>query len=149
MNRSSYIATVAIALLAFAFGTNTSLAQVRPSKASVELILVEASNNNSGVDSSLTAYANTLKRLFRFNSYRQISRTTTQLDLPGSTVAKLGQGNTLKITARASGREIAANLEWSAGIHARLKLKPRTPAVLGGPKIKNESGTYLLIVKLR
>ncbi len=149
MKRSSPTSIIAILLLAFSVVIQQAHAQIDRSSAKIELILVAASNQDRGVDKALKPYAGNLKRLFRFDSYQQISRSTATLQLPGQADVQLPQGNRLKIDASATANGITADLNWSAGIHARLNLKPGTPAVLGGPRIKGSDSTYLLIVKLR
>jgi len=120
--------------------------------ARIEMILVQAGNGDGGVDSSLKPYAGTLQRLFRFKSYRQIKKQGMNLSIPGSTSASLGSGQTLKISADESGKNVLrADIEWKRGgknlLHTRIQLRPGNPAVLGGPK--SEDGTWLVILVLR
>ncbi|WP_269525556.1 hypothetical protein [Coraliomargarita parva] len=114
----------------------------------VQAILVAASNDGGGVDGSLNRYAGTLKRLFRFDTYRKAGQGSTSIDLPGSGKIKLGKGQSLSIDAKPDKKGASLDLRWSEGIHARMKLKPGKPGVLGGPKIKGGDGNYLLLVIL-
>lgn len=119
--------------------------------ARIEVILVEASNSGSGVDQSLNRYAGTLKRLFKFDSYRQISRNSLRVDLPGEAAGGLGNGTRLAIKASpADNRTLRTDLNWTRGgktlLHTRLNLSRSTPAVLGGPRTQSGNGNYLLLV---
>ncbi|MEX0330650.1 MAG: hypothetical protein AB3N64_04435 [Puniceicoccaceae bacterium] len=116
----------------------------------VQVILVEASNGEGGVDSSLRAYAGTLQRLFKFKSYKQLSRNSLRLDVPGEGSVSLAGGQ--KLTLRASDgskRGLMAELTWARGskklLHTRIQLRSGSPAVLGGPST-GRGGTYLLIL---
>lgn len=118
------------------------------SSASIEVILVEASNSDAGTDASLKPHASTLKRLFNFKSYKQISRKTTKVNLPGEQSLKLGNGTELKISARSGGKQLSADFDWRQGkrslVHTRLQLNSGKPAVLGGPRSKD--GNYLILI---
>lgn len=149
MIRTTHTYIIACVLLLSGFITQNTFAESGTSTAQIEVILVKASNASDTVDPSLQAYSNTLQRLFRFKSYQQVSRGSLKVTLPGKSTAQLGQGNRLVIDAKPTLGGVAADLNWSAGIHARLNLKKGTPAVLGGPKIKGDEGTYLLIILLK
>ena len=126
---------------------NAATAQNNTS-ASVEVILIDASNATSGIDGSLKTHANTLERLFKFNSYHEVSRKTTQLPLPGSSSVSLGNGTQLQIKAGANGKKLSADLDWQQGnrtlVHTKLGLSKGKPAVLGGPR--SDKGNYLILV---
>jgi hypothetical protein len=120
--------------------------------ARVEVILVEASNGDGGVDGSLRAYSGTLQRLFKFQSYRQVSKSTLRLDVPGEGSVGLAGGQKLSLKAGEGGkRGLMAELTWARGskklLHTRIQLRPGNPAVLGGPST-GKGGSYLLILVL-
>lgn len=128
-----------------------SIAQAEPSqsaKAELQVILVEATNNGKGIDAGLKSYASNFQRLFRFDSYKEVQRSSAKLSLPGESNVSLSNGTTLAISASNGGPTLLADLEWKRGrsslLHTRLKLKRGTPAVLGGPRSKD--GNYLLII---
>ncbi|MGJ8652962.1 MAG: hypothetical protein ACSHX8_06780 [Opitutaceae bacterium] len=128
-----------------------SLATAVPSqsvKAELQIILVEATNKGTGIDAGLKSYASNFQRLFRFDSYTQVQRSSANLSLPGESKVSLNNGTTLAISASNGGPTLLADLEWKRGgsslLHTRLKLKRGTPAVLGGPRSKD--GNYLLII---
>ena len=131
------------------FSLFPSLASAATS-ANVEVILVEANNGGSGVDASLSAYTSTLKRLFKFDSYRKVSSNRVALDMPGEAVTTLGgQGGQLTMQAGVSeGNLIRTDLNWTRNgkklLHTRLQLRKGTPALLGGPR--SGDGSYLLLI---
>jgi hypothetical protein len=119
--------------------------------ARVQVILVEASNSGEGVDGSLRQYAGTLQRLFRFKSYKQVTRKSMNLEIPGQGSVSLSGGQSLTLKSSGSKRSVSADLTWSRGskrlVHTRLQLRPGSPAVLGGPS-SGSGGNYLLILVL-
>ncbi len=119
--------------------------------ARVQVILVEASNADGGVDGSLRRYASTLQRLFRFKSYKQVTSKSMKLTIPGEGSVGLSGGQSLALKSSGGDRGgVSAELTWSRGskrlVHTRLQLRPGSPAVLGGPS--SGSGSYLLILVL-
>ena len=127
-------------------------AQVAEGSASVQVILVQASNQEGGVDRALKPYAGNLERLFRFKSYRQSSRQTLRLDTPGEGSVSLAGGQVLTIRSDAGSKgSLKAEISWKRGskslLHTRINLRPGSPAVLGGPRSKD--GTWLLILQLK
>ncbi|MEM1221299.1 MAG: hypothetical protein AAGH40_00940 [Verrucomicrobiota bacterium] len=146
MNRNLPI--LSLILLTILSGYLSAQPASKSGSASLEIILVEASNSGGGIDRSLQPYAGNLKRLFRFDSYREVQRSQTRLDLPGSTNLSLKNGTTLQIKGSNDGQTLQADLNWkrkgSSLLHTNLRLKKGTPAVLGGPRSKN--GSYLLII---
>ncbi len=121
--------------------------------ARVEVILVEANNSGKGVDNSLRPYAATLQRLFRFNSYKALSKRSIRAKVPGGGSTSLPGGGELSLTVSGSdGRGLVAEAEWRRGgkrlLHTRIQLRSGSPAVLGGPRTRDGS-TQLLILTLR
>ncbi|MGC9450005.1 MAG: hypothetical protein ACP5I4_01040 [Oceanipulchritudo sp.] len=121
--------------------------------ARITVILVEADGGEGGVDSALRPYAGTLQRLFRFNSYRQVSRKSLRIEVPGEGSVGLGGGQALSLRAEEGGRRgLMADLTWTRGskrlLHTRIQLRPESPAVLGGPRSGKDGGSYLLILQL-
>ena len=136
------------------FGQSGAILQARDNEARLEIILVEASNGEGGVDSSLRPYADTLQRLFRFKSYRQVNQRSMRLTVPGNSTVSLEGGQSLRLEAEGSGGPgLVAQLTWSRGsqrlLHTRLQLRSGSPAVLGGPRSGDAGGSYLLILRLR
>lgn len=122
--------------------------------ARVEVILVEAGNGDAGVDASLRQYASTLQRLFRFGSYKQVSKGSLKVDIPGEGSVNLGAGQSLVLGAKdRSGDALMAEVTWLRGskrlLHTRIQLRPGSPAVLGGPRSGKDGGSYLLILTMK
>ena len=133
-------------------GLMSAPADLAAESARVQVILVEASNGEGGVDSSLRSYAGTLQRLFKFKSYKQVSRGNLKIDIPGEGSTGLAGGQRLTMKATEGGkRGLMAELTWSRGskrlLHTRIQLRPGSPAVLGGPST-GRGGSYLLILTL-
>lgn len=138
-----------IVLLGLLCGTE---AQAAEASARVQVILVQASDAEGGVDKALRSYAGNLNRLFRFKSYRQSSRQTLRLSLPGEGKVSLSGGQTLTVRSdEASRGGLKAQISWRKGskslLNTRINLRPGSPAVLGGPRSRD--GTWLLILQLK
>ncbi|MGE9295593.1 MAG: hypothetical protein ACQKBV_04835 [Puniceicoccales bacterium] len=147
------IARLFILLTAFAFALAPTSAQAQET-ARIEVILVMASNSGQGVDPSLKPYADTLQRLFAFNSYQQRDRKQLSIPMPGGQTTNLFGGTTLQLGLQlpADGK-LPVDLNWQRGkeklLRTVLRLNPGTPAIVGGPQAENNTGSYLLIVNWR
>lgn len=120
-------------------------------RASVEGILITASNDRGQTDGRLSSYEPTLKRILRFESYRFVGEGSTSLAVPGEGSVGLGNGHELEITAEQSdGKTIHAKVRWIAGgrtlMSTGLVLRPGVPAVLGGPSTGKKGEVYAVIV---
>lgn len=150
MMKKRRILWIAIALIGVTALWATPL-QAAGDSARVSVILVEAGNGEGGIDGALRPYAGTLQRLFRFNSYQQLSKGTLRLDVPGTGSVGLAGGQRLTLKAGEAGRGLMAELTWERGgkrlLHTRIQLRPGSPAVLGGPST-GKGGNYLLILTL-
>ncbi|MEX0322084.1 MAG: hypothetical protein AB3N63_07990 [Puniceicoccaceae bacterium] len=149
MKTSLRIFILLAAVVTFCNFTATTLEAAESAR--VQVILVEASNAEGGVDGSLRRYAGTLQRLFRFNSYKQVTSKSMRLNIPGEGSVSLSGGQSLSLKSSGGSRSgVSAELTWSRGskrlVHTRLQLRPGSPAVLGGPS--SGSGSYLLILVL-
>ena len=140
-----------IVLLGLSGFLSTSLYAAESAR--VEVILVEASNSEGGVDSSLKQYSGTLQRLFRFKSYKQVSKGNLKLSVPGEGSVGLAGGQRLSLKAdEGSSRGLMAELSWTRGnkrlLHTKIQLRPGNPAVMGGPST-GKGGNYLLILTMK
>jgi len=143
-----------ILLLALIVLAPSATLTAAPQRATLEVILVEASGNPGGVDNALRDYASTLQRLFRFQSYRRARKVNLQIEVPGKAETGLARGQMLRIESSGAARgTLGAELDWRDGstrlLHTRLNLRPNTPAVLGGPPSSDANGSWLLIVQWR
>ena len=120
--------------------------------ARVSVILVEASNSEGGVDSSLRPYASTLKRIFPFSTYKQVSRGAIRVKVPGDGSTGLPGGQKLSLKALEGGRGgLMAELSWTRSgkslLRTRVQLRGNNPAVLAGPRTSG-GATQILILRL-
>jgi hypothetical protein len=119
--------------------------------ASVRALLVIASNEKGGSDSSLSAYAPTLRRILRFESYRLAGSGTANLAIPGKASVNLGRGHSLDLEAdKSDGKGIRLRVRWESGgsslMNTGLGLQPGVPAVLGGPSTGKEGEVWAVIL---
>lgn len=138
-----------VILLMAGFPATTLLGQ---ENARVSVILVEASNGEGGVDGSLRQYASTLQRMFRFSSYKQASRSSIRVKVPGEGATGLPGGQQLSLKAiEGGGGGMVAEINWTRGgkslLRTRVQLRGSNPTVLGGPRTSG-GATQLLILEL-
>lgn len=137
-----------IALLALAF-----LLPALGHAATFEAILVVASRRPGKSDPRLAPYEANLKRLLRFESFRQAGQGSAKIDVPGTGRIKLGEGQSLEVeTSAPTDSGIRARARWIHGskllMDTGLVFRPGVPAVLGGPsKGDNEVYAVILIAK--
>jgi hypothetical protein len=116
----------------------------------VRAILVSASREAGETDRSLAKYEANLRRILRFESYRQLGSGRGRAALPGQGSFGVGQGQTLNFRAEDTDNgRIRLQLEWRGGSRTFMRtgvvLRPGVPAVLGGPSQSN-GDVYALIV---
>src|SRR6478609_8774311 len=126
------------------------LASLRAADASVEGILITASNQAGQTDRRLAEYEPTLRRILRFESYHYVGQDSTRLDVPATGSLSVGDGHELEVTTeKADGKSLHVKVRWtSAGrtlMNTGLTLRPGIPAVLGGPA-KSNGEVYAVIL---
>jgi hypothetical protein len=126
-------------------------AAIAAETANVRAMLVIASNEKGGSDSSLSAYAPTLRRILRFESYRLAGSGSANLGLPGKTGVNLGRGHALDLEAdKSDGKGIRVRVRWEGDgrslMNTGLVLQPGVPAVLGGPSTGKEGEVWAVIL---
>ena len=136
-------------LLAFA-GSFTSLARAAE-RASIQGILISASNDRGESDRRLAPYEPTLRRILRFESYRFLGDDKTSLGAAEKGHLSLGEGHELEIeTESADGRSVRLRVHWIKNGHmlmnTGLVLHPGVPAVLGGPSTGHKGEVYAVIL---
>ena len=114
------------------------LAVPRAQAASLEGILIAASNEPGKTDRRLAEYEPTLRRILRFESYQYVGGGRTSLAVPGSGSLAIGDGHDLEIeTEHADGKTLQLKVRWTGNgrtlMNTGLTLRPGVPAVLGGP----------------
>jgi hypothetical protein len=120
-------------------------------RASLQGILITASNEAGQTDRRLSAYEATLRRILRFESFRFQGEDSTSLEVPASGSLSVGDGHTLEVTTeRRDGNAIHAKVRWTAGgrtlMNTGLVLRPGVPAVLGGPSTGHKGEVYAVIL---
>lgn len=119
-------------------------------RASIRGILVVASNEKGGSDGRLAQYEPTLKRILRFESYRQVGEGSVSLNVPGEGSLSLGEGHSLELETEGSdGKSVRVKVRWVDGgrtlMNTGLSLRSGVPAVLGGPS-RGNGEVYAVIV---
>jgi hypothetical protein len=127
------------------------LVHARAANASVEGILITASNEPGQTDRRLAAYEPTLRRILNFKSYHYVGNDSTSLNVPASGTLSLGDGHELEVTTEKSeGGSVHVKVRWSAGgrtlMNTGLVLRAGVPAVLGGPSTGNGHEVYAVIL---
>jgi len=113
-------------------------------------ILVAASNEKRESDPRLAPYVPTLRRVLRFESYRQVGAGAGRATEGGTATVALGGGHRLEISVESlKGDQIRASVRWLDGgrplMNTILVLKRGVPAVLGGPERNGEVLAVILI----
>lgn len=119
-------------------------------RASLQAILITASNESGKTDPRLARYEPTLRRILRFESYRFAGQGSAALTVPGTGTVNLGNGQHLEIAADDSSRGLRLRVTWKQGdrtlMETGLSLNPGVPAVLGGPATGKGDEVYAVIL---
>src|SRR6478736_5650383 len=131
-----------LALLFVALAIPLASARAAGASASVQGILITASNEPGKTDARLASYEPTLRRILRFQSYHYVGEDRANLAVPESGNLALGDGHQLEVTTEhADGKSVQVKVRWTAGgrnlMNTGLTLRPGVPAVLGGPSTSN------------
>jgi len=106
--------------------------------------LILASNQGSGMDSSLQSYERQLRRL-NFASYHTIGKGGTQVSVPGNGVISLGGDFEVEVIVQPGpGNRIPVEIRWKQGRKTLIHTSGALPLVLGGPS--HNEGTLILIL---
>lgn len=131
-------------------GTDAS-AQAADAPVSLHAVLVSASRTDAESDRRLAPYESTLRRILRFESFRQLGSGRSRAAVPGQGSLSVGQGQVLRFaTQPTKGEGIRVQLEWKDGsrtfMRTGLVLRPGVPAVLGGPRRENGDVFALIVI---
>ena len=138
-------------LVALILPATTSTARAQGSdRVALRAILVSASKDAGATDRSLARYEDTLRRILRFESFKQLGAGRVTLETPGAGTLALGQGHHLEVSTETSkGDRIRVQVEWDGNgrrlMRTGLVLRPGVPAVLGGPS-RNDHEVYAVIL---
>lgn len=138
-------------LLALATAGGLASAARAAERATVQGILISASNDKGQTDSRLSSYEPTLRRILRFESYRFLGEGSTSVAVPAHGEISLGNGHQLEIdTERADGSTIHVKVRWTSSgstlMSTGLVLRSGVPAVLGGPGTGHGSDVFAVIL---
>lgn len=127
------------------------LGTARAERATIEGILIAASNEAGSTDRRLAPYEATLRRILRFETFRHLGSDRASLDVPASGNLSVGDGHELSVeTERSDGKSVHVKVRWTAGgrtlMNTGLVLRPGVPAVLGGPSTGNKGEVYAVIL---
>src|SRR6476659_5924599 len=109
------------------------LASARAAGASVQGILITASNEPGKTDARLAEYEPTLRRILRFQSYHYVGEDSASLAVPATGKLSLGEGHQLEITTEhADGKSVQVKVRWTSGgrslMNTGLTLRSGVPA---------------------
>lgn len=142
--------TIRLALL-FSLLCGLTLAARAADRASLQGILISASNESGQTDRRLAAYEPTLRRILRFEGFKFLGDDTASLSAPDDVRLSLGDGHQLAVAVeRMDANSIHVTVRWTGGgrtlMNTGLVLRPGVPAVLGGPSTGNKGEVYAVIL---
>jgi hypothetical protein len=145
------ITRLIFSLLLLALGSNFIASARAAERASIQGILISASNDKGETDRRLSQYEPTLRRILRFESYRFLGDDQTSVGPAEKGHLSLGEGHELEIETESSdGKSVRLRVRWIKGGHmlmnTGLSLRPGVPAVLGGPSTGHKSEVYAVIL---
>lgn len=149
MKTPNLMAGLAALFIVFALAATPATAA---DSVSIKGILILASDEVGQTDSSLSKYEPTLRRLFKFEGYRQVGRTSTRMDVPGKGQLTFS-GEVLAIeTTGNGGGTVRARVTWRRDgrtvINTTVRMKPGVPTLLGGPSAQGGKGNLIVILEV-
>jgi hypothetical protein len=120
-------------------------------RASIQGILISASNDKGETDRRLAPYEPTLRRILRFESYRFLGDGSASLNPSEKGHLSLGDGHELEIDSESSdGKSVKLRVRWLKGgrvlMNTGLVLRAGIPAVLGGPSTGHKNEVFAVIL---
>ena len=115
-------------------------------------ILVSASKQPGKTDSSLSRYESTLRRILRFESFKQLGSDRARANVPGNGSLSIGSGQSIEFGTESSKDDrLRVQITWKSGnrtlMRTGLALRPGVPAVLGGPARNDDVFAVILIAE--
>lgn len=116
----------------------------------VRAILVSASKQPGKTDKALSRYESTLRRILRFETFKQLGTGRDRADVPGEGTLSLGSGHQIQFSTEDSRDDrLRVQITWQGGgrtlMRTGLALRPGVPAVLGGPA-RNDDEVFAVII---
>ncbi len=113
----------------------------------VEVRIILASNDGSGIDPALGGLAGKLSR-FKFNSYRLLSVRSITVEPPGGGSVPLPGGKALQITdTERVKKRLKMNVSVADVVSTRVSLKKKGTVMLGG--INHGGGELILAISAK
>ena len=147
MKTPTFLNSITLALLAM---TAVPITVLGAESTSVTGILILATNDARETDSRLKSYEPTLRRLFKFQGYKQIGRSRTSIKIPGEGLLNFGNERlVIKTTGNGNG-SVRAKVQWLRGsksmINTTVRMQPGVPTLLGGPRQDRGDGNLIVIL---
>jgi hypothetical protein len=113
-------------------------------------ILVSASKQPGKTDPSLSPYESTLRRILRFESFKQLGTDQARAQIPGKGALSISSGQIIEFsTENSKDDRLRVQITWKSGnrtlMRTGLALRPGVPAVLGGPA-RNDDEVFAVIL---
>ncbi len=144
------ISTLSLIVAAYLLIPITLSAKERSSGSlSLKGVMILATNDATATDPSLKAYEKTLRRLFKFKSYKRYGSGNTRLNLPGKASMSIGRGHQVEVDAKPINQQKSrVSIRWlhsgRVQINTTIAMTKGKPTVLGGPSVKG--GNLILIL---
>lgn len=140
------ILSIAAALAAFVLPCATLQADTQ-----LRALLVIASNEKGETDARLAPYERNLRSILRFESYRLAGEGSASIAAGAGATIGLTEGQSLEIQAEhGEGRSPRVKINWQGNgrshMNTGLTLRPRVPAVLGGPSTGRAGEVFAIIL---
>jgi hypothetical protein len=123
----------------------------RADRVTIDAMLILASDDGAPLDHRLERVEYKLRRIFGFEYYRYMGEASAIIHLPGRARLDLGHGYSLNIEVSESDGKVRALVRWMRGdeelLATSVRMKKKTPAILGGPEHGN--GTLIVTLTVR
>ena len=137
--------TIRLALL-FAVLGGLTLAAHAAERASIQGILISASNESGESDRRLAAYVPNLKRILRFESFHFLGEDSASLAVPATGELSLGDGQRVELVTESSdGKTVLLKVRWGS-VHHEYVLQRGSTTVLGGSSTGRKGEVYAVIL---
>jgi len=139
-----------ISLFLGLLATTVSTSAADGDSVTVRAILVSASKQPGQTDKALSRYESTLRRILRFETFKQLGSGRGRADVPGEATISIGSGHQIQFRTEDSRDDrLRVQIIWQGGgrtlMRTGLALRPGVPAVLGGPA-RNDDEVYAVII---
>jgi len=139
-----------ISLFLGLLATTVSTSAADGDSVTVRAILVSASKQPGQTDKALSRYESTLRRILRFETFKQLGSGRERADVPGEATISIGSGHQIQFRTEDSRDDrLRVQIIWQGGgrtlMRTGLALRPGVPAVLGGPA-RNDDEVYAVII---